>query len=81
MNQDPGRVFISHTSSDAHLARELCGRLEAEDVRCWVSFRDVPVGTDYGAAIERAIEASGLLIVLMSAKAHRSGHVQRELDW
>ncbi|MDR0948902.1 MAG: toll/interleukin-1 receptor domain-containing protein, partial [Lachnospiraceae bacterium] len=43
-------VFISHSSVDKSIANAICHTLEANGMRCWIAPRDIPAGTNYGAA-------------------------------
>lgn len=72
-------LFISHSSSDATVARELRGLLEAAGYTCWLAPDDV-TGTDpWAEQILAAIEGSRAMLVLISAASNKSTHVSREV--
>jgi hypothetical protein len=77
---DKRDVFLSHSSTDASAAGDLVRRLEATGVSCWIAPRDVRPGRTYAAALYYALEAAPVFVVLMSAAANRSDHVERELE-
>src|SRR5687767_12350660 len=73
-------VFISYASADKLTADGICARLEANGVRCWVAPRDLLPGQDWGESIVRAIGASRVLVLVLSAGANESSHVKREIE-
>ncbi len=75
-----GRVFISHSNTDAEVANALCQVLEASGAACWIAPRDVQPGQDYTAALAQALNDCSALIVLLSARANASQHVLREVE-
>ncbi len=73
-------VFISHSSKDKTFADAVCATLEGKNIRCWIAPRDVPPGTHYGAALDKAIEGSNIFILLISKRSNKSDQVIRELE-
>jgi hypothetical protein len=73
-------VFISHSSNDAVLAREVCAALEGAGVRCWIAPRDITPGATWSGAIVNGIDASRVVIVVVSATANQSREVVREVE-
>lgn len=73
-------AFISHSSKDKTIADAVCGTLEGNNIRCWIAPRDVPPGTHYGAALDKAIENSRIFILLISKGSNNSDQVIRELE-
>ncbi|MCJ7732957.1 MAG: toll/interleukin-1 receptor domain-containing protein [Anaerolineales bacterium] len=73
-------AFISHSSKDKTIADAVCGTLEGKNIRCWIAPRDVPPGTHYGAALDKAIENSKIFILLISKGSNNSDQVIRELE-
>jgi TolB-like protein/tetratricopeptide (TPR) repeat protein len=74
------RVFISYASHDAAVAQNVCSALEAAGFPCWMAPRDVVPGTLYADGIVRAINESGILVLLLSEHAIASSHVGKELE-
>lgn len=72
-------VFVSHVSSQRHLAVALAQRLEASGCPCWYAPRDIPTGSIWDEQIAAAIRSCGHFLLVFSAKADLSPHVKREL--
>ncbi|MGA5541350.1 ROK family protein [Mycobacterium sp. NPDC051198] len=75
-----GRVFLSHSSSDADRAALLCLQLESEGIKCWIAPRDIPSGHRYGEAIVDGIDECSVFVLLYSEAAGNSTHVANELE-
>ena len=73
-------VFISHSTSDSDIGREVCEALEAASIGCWIAPRDILPGQTWSGAIVRGIGESDLVIVLLSAQADSSVEVLREVE-
>lgn len=73
-------VFVCHSSKDAAVAVRLCERLESCGIGCWIAPRDVLAGVSYPRQIVEAIQGCRVLLLVYSAAADRSPHVQRELE-
>jgi ABC-type amino acid transport substrate-binding protein len=73
-------VFISYCSEDKNIADAVCAGLEAEKIACWIAPRDVPLGTQYGAAIIDAINETRIMVVIFSSHANQSRHVSNEIE-
>jgi hypothetical protein len=73
-------LFLSHSSSDAALASELCERLEARGVDCFVAPRDLTLGRPYPEECVRGIEASDALVLLATPAAVSSVQVVSEVE-
>jgi adenylate cyclase len=80
MNQSAKIVFLSYASEDASVADAVCGALERAGVDCWIAPRDVVPGEFYADAIVRAIDASNVLVLILSRSAASSPHVVREVE-
>ena len=65
-------VFISHSSKDKEVADNLCAQLEANGIVCWIAPRDITPGGDWATAINNAITACDVLLVIYSANSSES---------
>jgi hypothetical protein len=73
-------AFISYASADAAVAQNVCSALEAAGFPCWIAPRDVVPGTVYADGIVQALDASRVLVLILSKSAVASAHVGRELE-
>lgn len=77
MNHD---VFISYSSQNIEAVQAICHVLEQNEIRCWMSARDIPPGTDYGDVIDDAIKSCKVVVVVYSETAASSPWVTGELN-
>ena len=73
-------VFVSHASEDAVVANDIVKALEQRGLSCWIAPRDVIPGSLYADGIVRAINASKVLVVVLSEHAIDSPHVGKEIE-
>ncbi len=74
------QVFISYASQDKDVADAVCQALERAGVTCWIAPRDVVPGESYASAIVHAIDATRLMVLVLSENATTSPHVLREVE-
>ena len=74
------QVFVSYASEDAEVARQVCATLEPEDVNCWIAPRDVTPGESWASQIMGAVDATSVLVVVLSEATNQSPHVAREVQ-
>ena len=73
-------VFISHSSKDEEIADKVVKYLEGRGLSCWTAPRDIVPGTDWAAAINTAITASKVFLIIYTANSAESGQVAREVS-
>jgi hypothetical protein len=75
------RVFLCHASQDKPVLRELYQRLLAEGwIDPWLDEEKLLPGQDWDMEIEKAVEASDVVIVCISAKSvTKEGYIQKEI--
>src|SRR5947209_15405861 len=73
------RLFISYANEDASAAWRLASTLESEGHDVWLD-RRLAGGVEYAREIERALDASGKVIVLWSANSVSSPWVRDEAE-
>jgi serine/threonine protein kinase len=73
-------IFLSHSSGDAEVARELRAALEAAGYTCWMAPDDVDGTEPWAEQILAAINGTRAMVVLISTNANRSAHVSREVN-
>ncbi len=76
----PYDAFISYCSEDKKIADAVCGRLEANNIRCWIAPRDVGAGRTWGGAIIEGIGESKVMVVIFSRHSNGSPQVMREIE-
>lgn len=74
------RIFISHSSTDAQTANEICRMLEAESHSCFIAPRDIRSGHSYAEELVDGIDGADIMLLLLSQKANESPHVLREIE-
>lgn len=74
------KVFISHSSKDKAFVRRLVGDLKAESVSIWIDEVELKVGDSLHQAIERGIQKSSWLILVLSHNSVESPWFQQELN-
>ena len=73
-------VFISYSSKDQKIAEGICGYLEGNGYRCFVSYRDIPRGVVWAGAIADAIDESQMMVVVFSKDFNISPQTDREIE-
>jgi hypothetical protein len=76
----PRAAFLSHSSEDEELAREICAALEEKGFACWFAPRDCVVGQPYASECLLGVAASKSLVLLASEKALHSVQVRSEVE-
>lgn len=77
----PLRVFLVHSSYDKPLVRELYQKLRAESwIQPWLDEEELYPGQDWNIEIEKAVEASDVILVCLSNNSvTKEGYVQRDI--
>jgi len=73
-------VFISHSTVDDALAKQVCAVLEGKGVPCWLGQRDIMPGKNWGESIMEALDACRTVVLILTSKAIGSQHVVREIE-
>jgi hypothetical protein len=73
-------IFICHSSKDEAVARGIVQFLEARDIKCWISLRDVPPGQNYQETIVHALERAHGIVFLFSEFSAQSREIMKELS-
>ena len=74
------KVFISYSSEDTSVAENICNRLEADGIKCWIAPRDVTPGMIYAGEIIEAIRSVSVFVLVFSDSANKSPHVRTEVE-
>ena len=73
-------IFISYSSQDTDIATQVVTYLENNGYHCFVSYRDIPVGSVWASAITEAIEQCKMMIALYTENYNQSQQVDREIE-
>ncbi len=65
-------VFLSHSTRDKVVVRQLATRLKADGIRVWMADEQIKVGDSIPARIEQGLEHSRVLVLCLSANAFGS---------
>lgn len=74
------RIFISHASGDKPLARAIGEALRRRGIDVWIDEAEIRVGQSISGEIQRALQSSDVLCILLSSSATNSKWVNRELN-
>ncbi|MCL4261855.1 MAG: SUMF1/EgtB/PvdO family nonheme iron enzyme [Anaerolineae bacterium] len=78
--RNPRQVFISHAHQDAELAQRLAADLRARGWPVWMAPDSIQTGEQWVEAVNRGLEESGVLLLLISHAAVNSAWVRRETN-
>ena len=73
-------VFISYSSEDKKVVEAMSHFLEENRLRCFVAYRDVPKGEDWGPHITKAIKDSKIFIYIHTETSNKSKETTREIN-
>jgi tetratricopeptide (TPR) repeat protein len=73
------QVFVSYSTKDTAVAVAVRDGLEESGIGCWMAPRDIPPGTSWAAAIDKAILGSRLMVLVLSSYSNSSPQVVREV--
>lgn len=73
------QVFVSHSTEDAVIARQVADALRAAGLGVWIAPDSIRPGEAYNEAIVAGLRACDTLAVLVSRASNTSKHVAREV--
>ncbi|WP_407728478.1 toll/interleukin-1 receptor domain-containing protein (plasmid) [Priestia megaterium] len=74
-------VFLSHSSKNADIVKEIAEYLETYNIPCWYAQRDIPKGDQYYMRIIEDLEHRvGPVIVFITEEVATSRNVPKEID-
>ncbi len=71
-------LFLSHSSIDKPLARRIATDLRAADIRVWLDEWDILVGDSISQHVQKGLDDSEYVAVLLSPHSVKSGWVEKE---
>jgi murein DD-endopeptidase MepM/ murein hydrolase activator NlpD len=72
-------IFISYASDDKAVAEAICRRLEASGAMCWMAPRDLQGGETWAGGIDKAIQSSKAMVLVLSRHTGKSTWILKEL--
>jgi len=75
------KIFISHASKDAPIARQLAEQLKAAGHSVWIPENEILPGDNWAKKLGQALEDSDIIIVLVTRQAFDSESVTREIQY
>jgi hypothetical protein len=73
-------VFISYQSADKECADRVCEALERQNISCWVAPRDIPIGSEWAAAIVEGLQRCHSFVVILSSHSTNARQISREAE-
>ena len=71
-------VFVDYLDEDFPVGNAIVTGLENKGIRCWTETRDLTPGPPYSVAINTAIKASRIMVVVISGNSSQSrGFVEK----
>jgi hypothetical protein len=75
------RVFISHSSKDTPIARQLARRLSEAGLRVWIPEDEILPGDNWAKKVGQALEESDLMVVLVTPHAFESEWLKEDIQY
>ncbi len=73
-------VIITYSSEDRPVAEKACSFLENAGIGCWLASRDVPEGGSKKEALNAAIKASKVMVIVFSSDTNKATYLAPELN-
>ena len=74
------KAFLSHSSKDKSLAREIAEAIRIRGGNVWLDERDLPAGASLASALSEALSGIDIFVVLITENSVTSPWVQYEID-
>lgn len=75
------QIFISYSRADKDFAARLVNDLAAYDVRVWLDVRSIPHGANWDIEVQKGLDDSDLMLVLLSPDSVASQNVADEWSY
>ena len=75
------RVFISHSSKDTSVARQLARRLSEAGLKVWLPEDEILPGDNWAKNVGQALEESEFMVVLVTPHAFESEWLKEEIQY
>ena len=71
-------VFISFSSTDNDIAFKVCYLLEQNNLKCWISKRDIILGDNFQETVE-AVKSAKIVIMILSKRYQKLDYLKNEI--
>ena len=78
---NPMKVFLSHSHTDAWLAARIAQALTESGLEVRDPQRDILPGDNWASVVAHALEESDAMVVLLTPEAARSPYVKRDMEY
>jgi formylglycine-generating enzyme required for sulfatase activity len=76
--RDPKQVFVCHAHEDADFAHRLANDLRQNGWRVWIAPDSIQSGEMWGEGIDRGMDESGVLVLVLTPRSVQSPWVRKE---
>lgn len=77
--EESARVFISYSSKQEAIAREIRDCIEQRHIPCWMAPDSIPAGSSYQTMIPIALQEVDVVLLILTPDAEKSRWVQKEI--
>ena len=74
-------IYISHSTLDVVIANEICQYLENNNIKCWISHRDILENENWDEEVASALETAKIFLLIFSKNAIKSEQVKIEVGF
>src|SRR3954464_15644557 len=75
------QVFICYSRGDQDFARQLVEDLAQYDLEVWMDIHSIPHGSNWDAEVQKGLDSSDMLLVLLSPSSVASQNVADEWSY
>ncbi|MGD1894277.1 MAG: TIR domain-containing protein [Cyclobacteriaceae bacterium] len=80
MMQSDHNIFISYSSKDQVIVRQIYRHLENNNLRCWIAPRNIQPGQSWAGSIMKAIRTTKVFLLILTNNSNNSAQVMREVE-
>lgn len=73
------KVFLSYSSNQIDIAKEIRERIEKNNIPCWMAPYSIPAGSNYIELIPAALSQIDILVLVLTPEVEQSRWVQKEV--
>jgi TIR domain len=81
MRKPVKKVFLSYARADERAAREISSSLQDAGFEVWDPAQQILPGSDFAASLQRALNTSDAMVVLLSPDSSGSQYQQHQIEF